>query len=52
MVRNGYEYPLIIVAPIFVCCELERGRENEIDIIGYRERNISIMNMSIMIGNR
>ena len=28
------------------------GRENESDITGYRERNISVGNMSITIGKR
>ena len=43
--ENGRENPLTIPATIF----FGRERENEIDIMGYWERNISIGNMT---GNR
>jgi hypothetical protein len=55
-IRNGRENPLTITVTVFFCRERERernvGRENEIDITGDRERNISIGNVSISTGNR
>jgi hypothetical protein len=55
-VGNGQEKTLTVPDPVFLAGNGNRmgivGRENEFDIMGYRERNISIGNMSITIGNR
>ena len=57
MFENGRENFLIIPATAFFDREREweqkkAGWENENDIKGYRERNISIGKISITIGNR
>ena len=53
MVGNNRENPLTVTIPVFLVGNGRGngkcGRENEFGITGYRERNISIGNMSITI---
>jgi len=55
-VGNDREIPQTVPAPVFFIGDGNGngidGRENETDITGYRERNMSVGNMSITIGNR
>ena len=55
-VGNGREIPQTVLAPIFFTGNGNGngigGRKNETDITGYQERNMSVGNMSITIGNR
>ena len=55
-VGNGRENPLIVPAAVFFVRNGNGngkiGRENEIGITGYRERNQSVGSMPITIGNR
>jgi hypothetical protein len=55
-VGSGRENLLTVTAPAFFSGNGsgngKGGRENEIDITGYKKRNISIGNVTITIGNR
>ena len=55
-VGNGRENPLTVPATVFFVGNGNGngkiGRENEIGITGYRERNQSVGSMPITIGNR
>jgi len=56
MVGNGRKNVLTIPAPVFFVGNRngngKAGQENETGIMGYRERNISSGNVSIMTGKR